>query len=262
MWLFLLIFLLWPQGTVNAAYQDVVFSEIAWMGTQESSADEWIELYNNTASGINVSGWKIIAEDGIPSIILDGEIPAKACYLLERTNDNSTPVISQQIYTGALENNGEILKLLDNNGDLIDKVNAENGWPAGDNAGGLTMARALPVEKHIWVTGSVPEGTPGIFNNIYQPEIITLLPSPATALKTANSPLPSPDKKQKIVITEALTTTDKNIKSESEQENSGSTFIFEADVAGTGRKNGQVVIFGLLIAGLSGIIIVFVRKLI
>jgi hypothetical protein len=37
----------------------VVISEIAWMGTSTSANDEWIELYNNSASPVSLSGWLI-----------------------------------------------------------------------------------------------------------------------------------------------------------------------------------------------------------
>ena len=35
---------------------DVVVSEISWMGTTTSSNDEWIELFNNTDSPIDLTG--------------------------------------------------------------------------------------------------------------------------------------------------------------------------------------------------------------
>lgn len=42
---------------------DVVINEIAWAGTASSSADEWIELYNNTENPIDISGWSIYGVD-------------------------------------------------------------------------------------------------------------------------------------------------------------------------------------------------------
>ena len=45
------IFLLFsPQYLISADFQDVVINEVAWMGTDASTADEFIELYNNTNS--------------------------------------------------------------------------------------------------------------------------------------------------------------------------------------------------------------------
>ena len=117
----------------------VVINEIAWMGTKASSTDEWIELYNDTTSSIDLVGWTLSADDGVPSITfstLSGTtiIPALGFYLLERTNNQTVSDISaDQIYTGALENEGEKLELRDSQGDLIDLVDFSVGWPAGKN---------------------------------------------------------------------------------------------------------------------------------
>ena len=39
-----------PQGGAGC----VVINEVAWAGTVASSADEWIELYNNTSSPVDL----------------------------------------------------------------------------------------------------------------------------------------------------------------------------------------------------------------
>ena len=46
----------------------VVINEVAWMGTEAAARDEWIELYNNTTSTIDITGWHLIAADGSPDI--------------------------------------------------------------------------------------------------------------------------------------------------------------------------------------------------
>jgi hypothetical protein len=70
---------------------DVVVSEIAWMGTTADANDEWLELVNNTAVDIDLTGWRLVSSDGTPDITLSGVIPAGGRYLLERTDDNATP---------------------------------------------------------------------------------------------------------------------------------------------------------------------------
>ena len=37
----------------------IVINEVAWAGTAASSADEWIELKNNTSTDIDMSGWTL-----------------------------------------------------------------------------------------------------------------------------------------------------------------------------------------------------------
>jgi len=143
---------------------DVFINEIAWMGTEISYNDEWIELYNNTDSEINLEGWTLKTDDGTPEISLLETIPAKGFYLLERTDDDTIPGISaDQIYVGALKNSGENLGLYDNLNNLIDSV---NGWTAGNNSTKQTMER----NGNSWQTSQSPGGTPKAQNsNTSQP---------------------------------------------------------------------------------------------
>jgi hypothetical protein len=143
----------------------IVINEIAWMGTKTSYNDEWLELYNNTDSQINLSGWQIIAADGDFSIILSGIIPAGGFYLLERSNDDTLPdILADQIYSGAMGNNGESLFLYDNSKNIIDSVDCSAGWFAGDNAAKQTMERKNPLSPGNlatnWQTGKNAGGTP------------------------------------------------------------------------------------------------------
>ena len=66
-----LVLVLLPYSVAQTANSiaplDVVISEIAWSGTATSSYDEWLELYNNTANPIDLSGWTLSAADGTPS---------------------------------------------------------------------------------------------------------------------------------------------------------------------------------------------------
>lgn len=146
---------------------DVVINEIAWMGTKVSYNDEWIELYNNTNNPVNFDNWILKAVDGKPEIILSGTIQANGFFLLERANDNSVlNITADQIYTGALSNNGEHLQLFDNQNNLIDEVNQANSWLTGDNKTKQTMERTNPALS-IWKTSKNPEGTPRSKNSVF-----------------------------------------------------------------------------------------------
>ncbi|MBU3922892.1 lamin tail domain-containing protein, partial [Patescibacteria group bacterium] len=117
----------------------IIINEICWMGTENSSSDEWIELRNLSSESIDLTNYTLEAEDGSPIIDLQGTIPANSYFLLERTDDSSVPgITADQIYTGALSNSGEYLKLKENNV-VIDEINAVDGWPAGDNTSKQTM---------------------------------------------------------------------------------------------------------------------------
>jgi len=166
----------------------VVINEVAWMGTQASWADEWIELYNCSGEAVDLAGWSITAADGAPDIQLSGIISSHSYFLLERTDDTSVSSIpADQIYIGALENSpdGDTLALYDGQGAAVDTANLGGGaWPAGDNTAKRTMERidpTAPDEASNWCTndgvtrngldadnGPI-NGTPKARNACYQP---------------------------------------------------------------------------------------------
>lgn len=144
---------------------EVIINEIAWMGQESSFNDEWLELYNNSSSEIDLSGWEIKSENGKLNIKLNGKISAKGFFVLERTDDQTLPEIpADLIYKGSLNNSGEHLVLLDKEKKLIDEINCQNGWFAGDNKTKQTMERKnslLPGnDKNNWQNSAKPGGSP------------------------------------------------------------------------------------------------------
>ena len=123
---------------------EVAINEIAWMGTQASDSDQWIELYNNTEGEINLSGWKLIVKDKF-EIALSGKIPGQGFYLLEN-NESATSEDANQIYIGSLASTGEVLELYDQFGNLVDRVYCPNRWFAGDKDSKNSMERINPQE--------------------------------------------------------------------------------------------------------------------
>jgi len=178
----ILFLILIPSITAAANPLDVVINEIAWMGTTNSANDEWLELYNNTDNSINLDGWQLIAQDGTPKITLSGIIPVNSFYLLERTNDDTVPGISaDKIYTGALGNNGENLKLYDSSNNVIDGVDCSTGWFAGlGKPEYKTMERINSLvgssDSSNWQTSQNPGGTPKTKNSI----VVQTEPQPQT----------------------------------------------------------------------------------
>jgi len=99
---------------VEISLMPVVINEVAWAGTgPNNSSDEWIELYNRTDYDISLNNWVLYSQtDNTPYINLSGKILSKGYYLLERTSDNTVSDIpADKIYTGSLNNDGEILVL-------------------------------------------------------------------------------------------------------------------------------------------------------
>ncbi|MBU0636684.1 lamin tail domain-containing protein, partial [Patescibacteria group bacterium] len=143
---------------------DVVINEVAWMGTTVSFNNEWLELKNTTNNDINLEGWSLIAQDNAPLINLTGIIIANGYFLLERTDDASVlDIKADVIYNGVLGNDGETLGLRDKDKNLIDFVDANNAWLAGNNTEKKTMERK---DNNNWQTSLNINGTPRAINSV------------------------------------------------------------------------------------------------
>ena len=135
----------------------LIMNEVAWMGTSEQWQNEWIELYNEEDRTINLKGWILKNQNENLLIQLQGSIEPFSYFLLERTDDSTLPEIeADQIYKGNLNNRGEYLILLNENGETIDELDCSLGWPAGDNEAKRTMER----KNDSWQTSFVTGGTP------------------------------------------------------------------------------------------------------
>jgi len=153
-----LLFLCLSLPVQAANSLDILINEVAWMGSPNSSYDEWIELYNNGSTSVNLDGWIFNSLDENLKVSLKGAIPANGFYLLERTDDNTVLEIPADIiYKGTLNNQGGSLKLYDNSENLIDSADYAEGWPSGDNTSKKTMERK---GLNVWGDSLNPGGSP------------------------------------------------------------------------------------------------------
>ncbi len=141
----------WVSTAFVPSSGDIVMNELQWPGSPDDTNDEWIELYNNLNEDVDLNGWTLNAEDGQPTIAITGVIPAKRFYLLCRIGqDSAKGVECQQIYTGALQNEGEDIVLRDVFGNIIDAImfdgaNGHGGWPVGNIDDDIGMERISPM---------------------------------------------------------------------------------------------------------------------
>lgn len=160
----------------------VVINEIAWMGSTDSSADEWIELYNASSAEIDLSGWKIVDDEQSDYVIKEGKIAAFGYFVIENREDAVKGVDADALIQLSLANSGDSLTLKDADGNIVDKVNSASGaWFAGDSPGKKTMERVVASQGGDEVTnwgdneignGSIASGggkingTPGALNSV------------------------------------------------------------------------------------------------
>ena len=152
-----------------ASRQKLLINEMAWMGGQNSANDEWFELKNISGSELDISGWQIFDKDEQIKISFKGgtKVSAGGFLILERTDDNSVPGIpANVIYSGALSNSDEGLRLFDDKCNIIDEVLASSEWPAGDSASRRTMERKSDLSWNTYsangtsLDGMIIMGTP------------------------------------------------------------------------------------------------------
>jgi hypothetical protein len=149
-------------------HQGVIINEVAWMGTPESSNNEWIELKNISNQEIDLTNWQLIDKSEQIKInfsnLLNPKIKPQGFILLERTSDNTLPnILADLIYSGALSNQNEGLRLFDQNCNLVDEVLANPNWPAGNSSTRQTAERKSDLS---WQTSQNTRGTPKQENSI------------------------------------------------------------------------------------------------
>lgn len=145
------IALLLPRG----AYAEVRITEIAWMGTTESTYGEWFELYNNGSSSVDLSGWQLYKDSGNKILFtLTKTIGAGEYLVVERTTPSMPdPVPGVNDEAGSFSNSGfnntgEALVLKDGLGTTMQTLSYASGWPAGD----ATTKQTMQWDGSSWVT--------------------------------------------------------------------------------------------------------------
>ncbi len=126
----------------GSAGNDVLFSEIFYDTPGTDSQEEWVELYNASASPIDISGWVITDNNGTgSSFTLPGSSIIQAgTYLTVARNASGFNTLYgfDADVSGslpALNNGGDALLLKDDLGTLIDEVAWEGGASSGTPSG-------------------------------------------------------------------------------------------------------------------------------
>ncbi len=184
---------------------DVVINEIAWMGTEASSYDEWVEFYNTTDKEIDFAKLSIFGADTGECLSFsdaDGEngtIIKPRSFLIYanhvddvRDGDGNSLVDIWDATMGMNNKSPGRLVLYnsqDCSGTIVDGVvEEEGGWFAGDGSGKKTMERRYYDEagnkRESWGTndgettfgkdakGNKILGTPKHENSVYEKEYV------------------------------------------------------------------------------------------
>ena len=178
--------------------QDIVINEINYKSSPDFAVGDWVELYNTLDIEINIGGW--IFKDEMDDHIFEfasGTIIPEGGYLVICKNDSAFSAFFPEVsnYTGelgfSLSGGGELIRLFDNNGTLIDQVTYDDAppWPTEPDGNGPTLELINPnLDNSLAVSwsASTENGTPGTQNssfvgiqNISNTLKFTIFPNPA-----------------------------------------------------------------------------------
>ncbi|HEX2750428.1 MAG TPA: lamin tail domain-containing protein, partial [Verrucomicrobiales bacterium] len=144
----------------------VVFNEL--MYHPPAGQAEWIELTNVMSVNVDLSEWKLTG--GVEFTFPAGTVIPAGGYLVVKGATGTAPAAALGPFSGALDNNGETVRLRNVSGRIMDEIAYGNDgrWPVGADGTGATLARRTPVspggEPESWVASASLGGTAGAVN--------------------------------------------------------------------------------------------------
>ncbi|MDA7881870.1 lamin tail domain-containing protein [Akkermansiaceae bacterium] len=129
--------------------EDIVINEIMFDAPSDHLNGEFIELYNRSSDAINLTGWKFT--QGIGFDFPDGTVIGGNSYLVIAADSDCLLAAHGAInvignWSGTLRDSGELIRLVDNNGNMADEVDYLPGgdWPNLADGDGSSMELRHP----------------------------------------------------------------------------------------------------------------------
>ncbi len=158
-------------ATVRGADTVIVFNELMYH-PRDGDAVEWIELHNQMAVDVDVSGWSL---EGVQYVFPTNAVIAGGSYVILASDpaEMALRTGSATVYgpfTGKLSNSGERLRLINQSQRVMDSVTygTSSPWPAGPDGSGFSLAKRSPTlasdSGENWIQSKEAGGTPGAAN--------------------------------------------------------------------------------------------------
>jgi hypothetical protein len=162
-------------------YQNIVaINEINYNSSDDFDSGDWVELYNLSEQSVNISGWQFMdSDDSHVYTMPEGMILDASSYLVlcQDSAEFSQAYPEVENHIGELgfgfSGSGELLRLMDNFGGLVDFVNYDDNspWPTEPDGLGRTLELMNPqLDNDLpesWASSTVQYGTPGNVNSAY-----------------------------------------------------------------------------------------------
>lgn len=152
----------------------VVFNEVHYHPAGHDDPDlEFIELFNQNAVNIDLTGWRISGE--VDFAFPEGTTIEGGSYLVIAANPSALESASGQSgflgpFTGSLGNGGGTLRLRNNNDRILDELDYDDRfpWPIGADGSGASLSKIAPRKSTApvghWTPSFPVVGTPGAEN--------------------------------------------------------------------------------------------------
>lgn len=177
-----------------SVHAKVAVNEVTWMGSPVVSVDvsqwwryEWVELFNDNPSSVDLSGWRLGIADikgNEKSIPLGGNMQGNGYVVVASSKEVPRPGVVYQNLGGLLRNDGGRISVYNASGAVEDWVDALDGWPAGNKEEFLTME--LGDE---WHDSEVVGGSPGAKNSSGVVKALSSIPKGVTVFSQQKTPL-------------------------------------------------------------------------
>ncbi len=172
-------------GVVTArADTSIVFNEIMYHPATNEPAMEWVELYNQMAVDVDMSNWSLDGEIhykfGSQVVLRGGAFMVVA---ISPTNLAAVTGLTGILgpFTNRLSNSGGQLRLRNNNGRVVNKVDygTSGDWPVAPDGSGVSLAKidhgTASDSAGNWAASAQMGGTPGRENFPTNPAVVPLV---------------------------------------------------------------------------------------
>jgi len=161
----------------------LVINEINYNSSDNFDSEDWVELYNPTDDTFNISNWEFKDENDNNIFYIPENIfltPGQYIVLCKDTTSFVTIFDDVENYIGNIDfgfsGNGELLRLFNSSGELVDFVEYDDSepWPIEPDGNGPTLELINPfLDNSIANNWNASEdyGTPGYINGAYDLEL-------------------------------------------------------------------------------------------
>lgn len=158
----------------------VVINEINYKSADDMDTGDWLELHNASQSEMDISGWALLDNDDSHSpfkIPQNTILPSGSKVVLCRDLQAFQKVFPEVLscfgnFDFGFSSEGELLRLFNEQGDLVDSVRfgVTSPWPEAPNGQGYTLELVDPlIDNNLpenWKASQIRGGTPGRANSV------------------------------------------------------------------------------------------------